>query len=95
MQHYAQLAERVGVQQAQQFWDHVSQEPGKPSAIASITILRGKAGKPKEPGWSRTHHYEVSSMARIDYQYHGGYQTNPDGDPHPVVAILTITFGSH
>ncbi|MDH2425395.1 hypothetical protein [Sphaerisporangium sp. TRM90804] len=94
-QHYEQLVHRVGLQQAEQFWDHVSQEPGKPSALASITILKGSAGKPRGSGWSRTHHYELTSMARVDYQYHDGYRTAPDGDAHPVVAILTISFGSH
>ncbi|SET59643.1 hypothetical protein [Nonomuraea wenchangensis] len=95
LQHFRQLEERVGLQQAQQFWDHVSQEPGKPSALASITILRGAAGRPRGPGWSRTHHYELTSKARVDYQYHDEYTTEAGADPHPVVAILTISFGSH
>lgn len=95
IQHYEQLVDRVGLQQAEQFWDHVSREPGKPFALASITILKASAGKPRGPGWSRTHHYELTSMARVDYQYHDEYRTRPDGDPHPVVAILTIGFGSH
>lgn len=87
--------ERVGLQQAQQFWDHVASRPGLTSAIAQTTILRGTAGKPKAPGWSRTYHYELTSSARIDYQFCDEYRTHPDGDPHPVVAILTINYGSH
>ncbi|WP_344914041.1 hypothetical protein [Streptosporangium oxazolinicum] len=93
--HYEQLADRVGIQQAQQFWDHVSQEPGKPPAVGQTTILKGKAGKPQGTGWSRTVHYEVSSYARIDYQYNDEYQTSPEGDAHAVVAILTINYSSH
>ena len=93
--HWAELVERVGIQQARQFWEHVSSNPGQPSALASITILRGKAGRPMEDGWSRTHHYEVSGAGRIDYQYHNAYKTSEDGDEHRIVAILTINFSSH
>ncbi|MEU7000279.1 hypothetical protein [Nonomuraea sp. NPDC046570] len=95
LQHYAQMAERVGLQQAQQFWDHVAHEPGKPDPIAQTCFLRGKAGRPQSSGWSRTIHYELSSSARIDYQYCDDFQTCADGDAHPVVAILTINYGSH
>jgi hypothetical protein len=94
-QQYSELSHRVGVQQAQQFWDHVASTPGSPSPIASTTVLKGEAGRPKGPGWSRTIHYEVSSSARIDYQYCDEYRRTPTGDPHKVVAILTISFGSH
>lgn len=93
--HYGQLIERVGLQQAQQFWDHLARTPGEPSALADITILRGKAGRPQGEGWSRTHHYEITSKARADYQYNDSYKTTPKGDPHRVVAILTLSFGSH
>lgn len=95
LDHYEELVERVGIKQARQFWDHVAQDPGNPDPIASTCFLRGQAGRPKSPGWSRTIHYEVSSSARIDYQYHDAYTTEPDGDPHPVVAILTINYSSH
>lgn len=95
LEYYNDLAKRVGLKQAQQFWDHVSQNPGVPDPIASTCFLKGKAGHPKGPGWSRTVHYEVSSSARIDYQYCETYTTEPDGDPHPVVAILTINYSSH
>lgn len=93
--YYDELGKRVGIQQAQQFWDHIALHPGEPSPVASICLLRGRAGRPQGDGWSRTYHYELSSMARADYQFHNSYKTSPDGDPHPVVAILTISFGSH
>jgi len=93
--HYNELVSRVGEQQAKQFWDHVAHQPGKPDPIAQTTILKGKAGKPRGSGWSRTVHYEVSSSARIDYQYHDEYTTTAEGDPHRAVAILTINYGSH
>jgi hypothetical protein len=93
--HYDQLVERVGVQQAQQFWDHVARSPGGHPPVAQSCILRGRAGRPMGDGWSRTIHYEVTGSARIDYQYHDKYRTYPDGDPHPVVAILTVSYSSH
>lgn len=93
--HWDQLISRVGLQGAQQFWDHVAYTPGKVSPLASITLLRGKAGAPNGAGWSKTHHYEVSGAGRIDYQYHNAFKTSPDGDEHKVVAILTISYSSH
>jgi len=93
--HYDQLVAMVGLQQAQQFWDHVSASPGAPCPVASTRPLKGKAGKPNGPGWSRTVHYEVTGSARIDYQFNDNYSTSADGDRHPVVAILTINFSSH
>jgi hypothetical protein len=76
-------------------WDHLAAAPGSTTAVASTTILKGRSGQPQGPGWSRTVHYEVSSSARVDFQYHDEYQTHPAGDCHRVVAILTISFGSH
>jgi hypothetical protein len=93
--HYEELVDRVGLKQAQQFWDHIAQDPANPDPIAPTCLLKGKAGKPKGPEWSRTIHYEVSSSARIDYQYSDTYKRQPDGDPHAVVAILTINYSSH
>jgi hypothetical protein len=34
-------------------------------------------------------------MARIDYQFHDAFDGGDDGDPHRVVAILTISYASH
>jgi len=34
-------------------------------------------------------------MARVNYQYHKAFKTSKDGDPHPVVEILTINLSSH
>lgn len=93
--HWGEVVDRVGLQQAQQFWDHVSQAPGSTSGLASITILKGKAGRPQGAGWSRTHHYEISGAGRVDYQYHNEFREGAKGDSHPVVAILTINYSSH
>jgi hypothetical protein len=87
--------DRIGIQQAQEFWDHLAMAPGSSPPTANTTLLRGKAGQPIGDGWSRTVHYELSSMARANYQYNNAYRTRPDGDPHPVVAILTIDYSSH
>ncbi len=92
---WLELPERVGLEAAQEFWDHVACLPGQKPALAPTTILRGSAGLPKGPGFSRTIHYEVSSKARINYQYCDTYRTTLDGDPHRVVAILTIDYSSH
>jgi hypothetical protein len=93
--HWSQIVDRIGIQGAQQFWDHISETPGGPSPIASITLLKGAAGKGKPGGWSRTHHYEISGAGRINYQYHNEFKVEPEGDAHKVVAILTIDYGSH
>ena len=94
-QQWLELPARVGIEAATQFWDHAAMTPGEIPAINGSCILRGTAGKPKGEGWSRTIHYEVSSMARINYQYNNAYRTSPDGDPHPIVAILSINYSSH
>ena len=92
---WCELPLRVGVEAATQFWDHVAMTPGSMPLVNGSCILRGAAGRPQGDGWSRTIHYEISSMARINYQYHNAYRTSPDADPHPVVAILTINYSSH
>ncbi|MFC8046260.1 hypothetical protein [Nocardia sp. NPDC057353] len=90
-----ELADRVGLTAARQFWDHVSATPGRPPAVGSSTVLRGKHHGPKWPGYSRTIHYEISGAGRIDYQYCSDTQEGAAGDPHAVVKILTIDLGSH
>jgi len=92
---WCELPARVGLAAATQFWDHVAATPGSVPALNGSCILRGSAGRPQGAGWSRTIHYEVSSMARINYQYHNSYTTSQGGDPHPVVAILSINYSSH
>jgi len=93
--HWSELVERVGLQHAQQFWDHVAHTPGLKSPIAQMTILKGKAGQPMGSGWSRTYHFEISGAGRIDYQFNDQYQIDAESDPHRVVAILTISYSSH
>jgi hypothetical protein len=90
-----ELPERVGIDAAQRFWDHISKLPGAAPAVGSTCILRGKAGLPQGPGWSKTVHYELSSMARVNYQHNEAYRTTANGDPHKVVAVLSIDFSSH
>lgn len=92
---YERLAEVVGVKQAQELWDYLATTPDKPPKTGSCCILKGKAGDPQGVGWSRTRHYEASSKVRIDYEFHREYRTTDVADPHPVVAIRTITFSSH
>ncbi|WP_285501900.1 hypothetical protein [Actinokineospora sp. NBRC 105648] len=93
--HWKEMVDRVGLDQAQELWDHLANRPGQKPDTAGSCFLRGKFGRPQGVGWSRTIHYELSSMARVDYQYHDNFTTRPDGDAHPVVAILTISYSSH
>ncbi|MBA2447513.1 MAG: Uma2 family endonuclease [Chloroflexi bacterium] len=68
-----QLPNRVGLEAAQQFYDHVATSPGQIPAVGSATILKGSLGKPLAEGFSRTVHYEISGAGRIDFQYHDTY----------------------
>ena len=68
--------------------------PGSPPDIGSVTKLRGKAGKPS-PGFTGRYHYEASSKARVDYEFHQNFDGGARGDEHAVVRILTINFSSH
>jgi hypothetical protein len=90
-----QLPARVGLESAQQFYDHVATTPGAIPRVGSSTILRGSAGRPIQDGFSRTIHYEISGAGRINYQFNDAYTGGATGDPHPVVMILTITLVSH
>ena len=91
---WSELVQRVGLESAQQFYDHVAHTPDRPSDINRTTILRGRASRPSDPGFSRTVHYEISGAARIDYQYHPQF-LGRQGDTHAVVRILAITYTSH
>lgn len=89
------LVERVGLDSAQRFWDHVAHTPGEPPAVGQCSVMKGKHHGPKWPGYSRTIHYEISGAGRIDYQYNPQSIEGAEGDPHPVVKILAIDLGSH
>jgi hypothetical protein len=91
---WEQLPECVGLQAAQQFYDHVANTPGQTPAVGTTTVLKGSLGQPFAPGFSRTVHCEISGAGRIDYQYHDANVGARD-DPHPVVFILRIDLGSH
>ena len=95
LESWKHLPERVGLESAQQFYDHVSQAPGEPPSVGRTTILAGKAGLPKAGGFSRTVHYEISGAGRINFQYNPDFAGGALGDSHPVVYILTIDLSSH
>lgn len=92
---WTDIVERVGLESAQQFWDHVAHTPGSIPTVGTSTVLKGTAGRPRAPGFSRTIHYEISGAGRIDYQYADRHTTRSGGDEHAVVFILTIDLGSH
>jgi hypothetical protein len=89
------IADRVGIDSAKQFWEHVAIRPGEIPKVGTTTILRGKHNGPKWPGYSRTIHYEISGAGRIDYQFANATNEGAQNDSHPVVKILTIDFDSH
>jgi hypothetical protein len=89
------LPTRVGVRSAQEFYDHLSVSPGRPPDINRTTVLRGRAGRPVLPGYSRTIHYEISGAGRIDYQFADEFRSGRIGDARGVVLILTIDPGGH
>jgi hypothetical protein len=92
---WKELPGRVGLANAQQFWDHVAMTPGRPPAVGTSGVMKGKHAAPKWPGYSKTIHYEITGAGRIDYQYNPAGTEGARGDPHPVVKILTIDLGSH
>jgi len=91
---WKELPNRVGLEAAQQFYDHIAQTPGQPPSVGTTTILKAKPGRPKQDGFSRTVHYEISGAGRIDYQYNDSY-VGKKGDPHGVVCIIGIDHSSH
>ena len=92
---WGELVSRVGLGNAQQFWDHVAMTPGKQPKIGSSTVMKGKHNEGKWPGYSKTIHYEISGAGRIDYQYNSSSNEGSNKDPHGVVKILTIDLSSH
>lgn len=92
---WEQIVTRVGLESATQFWDHVAWTPNQPPLINRSSFLRGAPGAPMGEDWSKTIHYEISSMARINYQYNDEFQFTADSDVHKVVAIRSINYSSH
>jgi hypothetical protein len=90
-----ELPGRVGLANAQQFWDHVAMTPGQPPKVGTSSVMKGKYAAPKWPGYSKTIHYEITGAGRIDYQFNPSTTEGSRSDPHGVVKILTIDLGSH
>jgi hypothetical protein len=88
------LVDRVGLANAQQFWDHVAYTPDRPPRVGRSSVMKGKHKKGGD-GWSPVIHYEISGAGRIDYQYNPAYQTSSSADEHAVVRMLVIDLGSH
>lgn len=92
---WASLPDRVGLESAQQLWEHLAHTPGRVPAVGTTSILRGRAGRPMAEGFSRTVHYEISGAGRVDYQFCDRFRAHPDGDEHAIVVILAINLSSH
>ena len=45
-----ELPGRVGLANAQQFWDHVAMTPGQPPKVGTSSMMKGKYAAPKWPG---------------------------------------------
>jgi hypothetical protein len=92
---WVELADRIGLAQAQKFYDHVAQTPGTPAAGIKLDFLRGGAGRAQD-GFSRVMHWRVpGSAARIDYSFNDAFTGGSNGDPHPVVRVEAVKFSSH
>ncbi len=91
---WSELPARVGLSNAQQFWDHVAMTPGQPPKVGTSSVMKGKHNGPKWPGCSKTIHYEITGAGRIDYQFNPSATEGPRGDPHGVVKIMSIDLGS-
>jgi hypothetical protein len=81
---WSSLAERVGLENAQQFWDHVAFTPGEHPLIGTSSVMKGKHNGQKWPGYSKTIHYEISSAGRIDDQYNPSSTEEAEHDAHGV-----------
>jgi hypothetical protein len=90
-----ELADRVGLANAQKFCDLVAMTPGQPPKVGNSSIMKGKHNGPKWPGYSKMIHYEITSAGRIDYQFNPSATEGVRGDPHGVVKIWSIDLGSH
>ena len=88
------LADQIGLANAQRAWAHLATQPSQPPPTGQCTKLRGME-KYVKGGWSPIYHYEASSKARIDYQFHPSFRTTDDNIPSPVVRILRMDLGSH
>jgi hypothetical protein len=47
-----ELADRVGLANAQQFWDHVAMTPGQPPKVGTASVMKGKHNAPKWRGYA-------------------------------------------
>jgi hypothetical protein len=86
---------RVGLANAQQFWDHVAMTPGQPPKVGTSSMMKGRHAAPKWPGYSKTIHYEITGAGRIDYQFNPSATDGARRDSHGVVKIFTVALGSH
>jgi hypothetical protein len=91
---WEELVRRVGSQNAQQFWDHVSNRADQPPLLGTCTPLKGKHNAGRD-GWSRRYHYEITGAGRVDYEFHHEYAGGAVGDKHAVVRIIGIDWSSH
>lgn len=90
-----ELPARVGLANAQQFWDHVAMTPAQHPKVGTSSVMKSKHAAAKWPGYSKTIHYEISGAGRIDYQYNAAATEGARGDEHGVARILTIDVSSH
>lgn len=90
-----EIAGRVGLANAQQFWDHVAMTPGQPPKVGTSSVMKGKHHAAKWTGYSQTIHYEISGAGRIDYQYNPRDTGGALRDAHGVVRIMVIDLSSH
>src|SRR3546814_13561960 len=77
------LVDAVGLESAQQFYDHVSQNHGQLTDVNPPGILRGQAARPREDVSSRNVHYNISGTSRIHSMWHEVYTGGNQGHAPP------------
>lgn len=84
-----------GEANAQELWEHLSQQPDQKPQLGTVTPMKGRHNGPLADGTSRIFHYEITGGGRLDYRFNARYMTSADADPHKVVQIISIDLGGH
>jgi len=89
------LPGRVGLANAQQFWDHVAMTPGQPPKGRHLQHDERQARRTQVARLLQDDPLRDHRRGRIDYQFNPSATDGARRDPHGVVKILTVDLGSH
>jgi hypothetical protein len=88
------ILDMCGESNAGELWYHLTTQPDQPPRLGTVTMMKGGHKAATADGMSRVHHYEITGGGRVDYRYNREYVAS-QGDPHPVVQIISVDLGSH